>query len=102
VPEQALRILAALQTKAVSTSIRAFLDSYSKVRIATTGADLRGAGLRPGPVFREILDELLFARLDGRIRTVTEERKLLARLVEKPGTRSELPKRNSVMSRGHS
>jgi tRNA nucleotidyltransferase (CCA-adding enzyme) len=80
VPEQALQILAALETKAASTSIRAFLDGYSKTRIATTGADLRGAGLKPGPAFRRILDELLFARLDGRIRTVTEERALLQRL----------------------
>lgn len=108
VPEPALHILAVLETKAVSASIRAFLADYSRVRIATTGADLRGVGLRPGPAFREILDELLFARLDGRIRTVTEERKLLARLVEKLGTRSalsdrgrcgQLPRRSSVMSR---
>jgi tRNA nucleotidyltransferase (CCA-adding enzyme) len=80
VPEQALAVLAELETKAVSASIRAFLDTYSKVRIATTGADLRGAGLKPGPAFREILDELLFARLDGRIRSVTEERALLQQL----------------------
>ena len=80
VPEQALQILAWLEPTAVSASIRAFLDNYSKVRIATTGADLRGAGLKPGPAFREILDELLFARLDGRIRSVTEERALLQQL----------------------
>jgi tRNA nucleotidyltransferase (CCA-adding enzyme) len=79
-PEPALRILAVLESKTVSRSIRAFLESYSQVRIATTGADLRGAGLKPGPAFRRILDELLFARLDGRIRTVTEERALLQRL----------------------
>jgi len=80
VPEPALAALAALETSAVNVKIRAFLASYSKVRIATTGADLRGAGLEPGPAFREILDELLFARLDGRIRTVTEERNLLRQL----------------------
>jgi tRNA nucleotidyltransferase (CCA-adding enzyme) len=83
VPELALAVLAALETKAVSASIRAFLDSYGKVRVATTGADLRGAGLRPGPAFREILDELLFARLDGRIRSVTEERALLQQLIRR-------------------
>jgi tRNA nucleotidyltransferase (CCA-adding enzyme) len=101
VPEQALRILAVLESKAVSASIRAFLDNYSKTRVAATGADLRAAGLKPGPAFREILDELLFARLDGRIRTVTEERKLLARLVEKLGTRPKSPRHKSVMSHGH-
>jgi tRNA nucleotidyltransferase (CCA-adding enzyme) len=80
VPEPALRILAVLESRAVSASIRAFLDSYSTVRIAATGADLRAAGLRPGPVYGEILDKLLFARLDGKIRTVADEHALLRRL----------------------
>ena len=86
VPEPALQVLAALETRAVSANIRAFLDRCSKVRIATTGADLRAAGLKPGPAYREILDKLLFARLDGRIRTVKEERKLLAGLVARMRT----------------
>ena len=86
VPEPALLILALLEPKAVGAKIRAFLDRYSKVRIATTGADLRGAGLEPGPAYREILDELLFARLDGRIRTVTEERALLQKLAREMGS----------------
>jgi len=80
VPEPALRILAVLESKTAGTNIHAFLDDYCKIRIATTGADLRAAGLKPGPAFRKILDELLFARLDGKIRTVTEEHALLRRL----------------------
>ncbi len=79
-PVPALRILAALESKTVSANIHAFLDSYSLVRIAATGADLRAAGLAPGPAFREILDKLLFARLDGKIRTVADEHELLHRL----------------------
>ena len=98
-PAPALHILAALESKTVSANIRAFLDSYSTVRIAATGADLRAAGLAPGPAFREILDKLLFARLDGKIRTVTEEHELLARLAERLGTRSEIAEPISVMPR---
>ncbi len=79
-PVPALHILAALESKTVGANIRAFLDSYSTVHIATSGADLRAAGLAPGPAFREILDKLLFARLDGKIRTVTDEHALLQRL----------------------
>ena len=86
VPEPALRILTAIETGPVSANIRAFLDNYSKVRIATTGADLRAAGMEPGPAFREVLDKLLSARLDGRIRTVKEERALLLRLARQKGT----------------
>ena len=81
VPEPALHILAVLESKAVSTSIRVFLDSYSMVRIEATGRDLRAAGLAPGPAYREILDKLLFARLDGKIRTVAEEHEMLTKLI---------------------
>ncbi len=90
-PEQALQILAVLETKAVSAKVRAQLDSYSKVRLAATGADLRAAGLRPGPAFREILDKLLFARLDGTIRDVTDEREMLAKLAAEHGARFLAP-----------
>ena len=85
VPEPALRILPVLESKAVGTSIRAYLDRYSRVRIAATGKDLRAAGLKPGPAYREILDKLLFARLDGKIRTVTEEHALLQQLARQRG-----------------
>ncbi len=99
VPGSALMILAALEPRPTARHIKTFLDELRHVSISVTGADLRAAGLKPGPSYREILDKLLFARLDGKIRTVSEERKMLARLVEGLGTRSELPRRNSATSR---
>lgn len=99
VPESALMILTALEPRPAARHIKTFLDELCHVSISVTGADLRAAGLKPGPSYREILDKLLFARLDGKIRTVSEERKMLARLVEGLGTQSELPRRNSAMPR---
>jgi tRNA nucleotidyltransferase (CCA-adding enzyme) len=79
-PETALMILAALEPQPVARHIKTFLGELRHVSISVTGADLRAAGLKPGPAFREILDKLLFARLDGRIRTVADEHALLRRL----------------------
>lgn len=79
-PEAALMILAALEPRPAARHIKTFLDELRHVSISVTGADLRAAGLKPGPAYREILDKLLFARLDGKIRTVTEEHELLHRL----------------------
>jgi len=79
-PESALMILAALEPRPAARHIKTFLDELRHVSISVTGADLRAAGLKPGPAYREILDKLLFARLDGKIRTVTEEHELLHRL----------------------
>jgi tRNA nucleotidyltransferase (CCA-adding enzyme) len=42
-----------------------------------TGHDLATMGFQPGPVYREILDSLLYARLDGRVVSVEDERELV-------------------------
>jgi len=80
VPESALWILAALEPQPVARHIKTFLAELRHVSVSLTGADLRVAGLKPGPAYGEILDKLLFARLDGRIRTVADELEMLRRL----------------------
>ncbi|MCK4832439.1 MAG: hypothetical protein KAS81_06710, partial [Anaerolineales bacterium] len=50
-----------------------------------TGHDLRLLGLAPGPVYQELLNELLYARLDGRISTEEEERAYLDLLLSQRG-----------------
>jgi tRNA nucleotidyltransferase (CCA-adding enzyme) len=84
-PETALLILAALEPQPVARHIKAFLAELRHASVSVTGADLRAAGLKPGPAYREILDKLLFARLDGKIRTVADERELLTRLIKRLG-----------------
>jgi tRNA nucleotidyltransferase (CCA-adding enzyme) len=50
-----------------------YLDRLRWVRPAIRGEFLKGQGVEPGPVYRQILDKLLYARLDGKIRTASEE-----------------------------
>jgi tRNA nucleotidyltransferase (CCA-adding enzyme) len=55
--------------KALST----FLSQLKQVAISTTGADLKKLGLKPGKLYKKILDDLLNARLDGEVRNKREE-----------------------------
>ena len=50
-----------------------FITDYKSVRPVLTGKDLKALGLTPGPVYREILDALRDARLDGRVQTREDE-----------------------------
>ena len=51
-----------------------------------SGHDLHAMGLTPGPLFRQVLDYLLQARLHGEVTTDTEERALVQQLL-RTGTR---------------
>ena len=63
--------------------IHRFIYRWVGVKTSTTGRDLREMGLPPGPVYRELLDELLHARLDGRISTDEQERDYLHQLLNR-------------------
>jgi len=51
------------------------------VKPALTGDDLKAMGLKPGPHFKNVLDRLLDARLNGEVKTETEEKALVGRLL---------------------
>ena len=59
-----------------------YMTSWRQVKTAVSGHDLRAIGLKPGPAFAIILDELLAARLDGVVTSEAEERVLMAKLAE--------------------
>jgi tRNA nucleotidyltransferase (CCA-adding enzyme) len=61
--------------------IARYLNIDRHASIAVTGDDLARLGLLPGPAYREILDRLLDARVDGEVMSEAGERRLAARLV---------------------
>jgi tRNA nucleotidyltransferase (CCA-adding enzyme) len=69
-------ILIAVQSlRNVRQKIWKYLTVWSQVQPILNGNDLKKLGYKPGPHFRQMLDELLAATLDGRIcdRTQAEE-----------------------------
>jgi tRNA nucleotidyltransferase (CCA-adding enzyme) len=61
----------------------AYENSWSKIMPSISGHDLRARGLPPGPAYRQILDGLRSAWLDGKINSLQEEAALLAELVNR-------------------
>jgi tRNA nucleotidyltransferase (CCA-adding enzyme) len=55
------------------------LTSLVKVRPSLGGADLKAMGFAPGPLYRQILDRLMAARLDQEAQTREEELALVQR-----------------------
>jgi tRNA nucleotidyltransferase (CCA-adding enzyme) len=79
------RVLLAAWVAADRKRLRAQLLRYQTewrfVEPAITGDTLKELGLRPSPLFGELLEALRGARLDGRISTMQEEEKLLEELL---------------------
>jgi tRNA nucleotidyltransferase (CCA-adding enzyme) len=61
--------------------VEQYYVEWRDVKTAVTGNDLRGMGLKPGPTYGIILDQLLAARLDGAIKSEAEEQTLLKKIL---------------------
>ncbi len=51
-----------------------------------TGDDLEGRGLKPGPMFKRILDDVYDAQLEDRVKTKDEAMKLAMEIAKPPGS----------------
>jgi tRNA nucleotidyltransferase (CCA-adding enzyme) len=54
-----------------------FLSTWRHIKPVTTGDDLKARGLEPGPKFKQILTRLRAAWLDGEVKNVEEETRLI-------------------------
>ncbi len=79
--ESLLGLMAKSKGESVKRQVSIFLTTSQRVKPALTGDDLKAIGLKPGPQFKRILDQLLDARLNGEVKTDTEERDLVSRLL---------------------
>ena len=71
--ELILYMMAATHVKAVKKAISKYFNQLRNVEPGIGGKELIEMGLPPGPLFREILDNLLDAKLNGRIETRADE-----------------------------
>ena len=61
-----------------------FLFVYNGQRLHVRGEDLKKLGIKPGPAYKKILQDLLYAKVDGKVRTKEQELEFL-RTLAKPG-----------------
>ena len=78
--EAVLLLLAKTKSEPVKRQVSAYLTSYQHVKPALTGDDLKTMGLKPGPIYKKILERLLDARLNGEVNSKRDERELVKQM----------------------
>ena len=71
--ELILYMMASTRNRSVKKSISIYYNQLKDTQPLTGGQDLLAMGLKPGPVFRQILEAILDARLNGEVETHQEE-----------------------------
>ena len=71
--ELLLYMMAITRKETVKKAISLFFTQLRQTRISVTGKDLKRSGIEPGPIYREILDAVLKAKLNGTVHTRDEE-----------------------------
>ena len=79
--ELILFMMAAAKSESVRKAISHYCVHLRFIRPLLKGRDLKALGLPPGPRYRIILDELLNARLNGRVESREEETALARQLI---------------------
>jgi len=71
--EALLYVMAKAEEKEVQKAISLFFTQLNAMKVSLRGRDLQELGIKPGPLYREILDALLSGRLEGKIKTKEDE-----------------------------
>lgn len=71
-----------IENKAFQQTIEQFLNKWRYTTPTTNGNALKALGLKPGPQFKHILQELRNARIDGKIISDEDEKRYLHQLIE--------------------
>lgn len=75
--ETLLYLMAKSSRDAVRRLISLYFTQLKGVRIQLTGQDLMEMGLKPGPLFKRIFHRVIEARLNEKVRTLEDERRLV-------------------------
>ena len=81
--EEVLLSAALSSSRLVLKRAQDFLFIYNGQGIHTKGEDLKCLGVKPGPHFKRILDELLYAKIDAEVRDKEEELALAQKLIQR-------------------
>ncbi len=80
--EVLLILIAKAKSESVKRQVSSYLTAYQHVKPSLTGEDLKKMGLKPGPLYRKILDRLLDARLNGEIKSEAHEREMAKKIAK--------------------
>jgi tRNA nucleotidyltransferase (CCA-adding enzyme) len=83
--ELILFMMAASEHEKVKKAISLYFTSLRRASVALKGEDLKRLGVAPGPIYREVLQAVLNAKLNGRVETYEEEMAFARTLLQSHG-----------------
>ena len=78
-------MMALTPNKDVKKSISKYYNQLKDIQPFITGKDLLALGLKPGPIFRQILEVVLDAKLNGEVKTREDELAFVHQWIQKRG-----------------
>ena len=79
--EMLLYLFAKAKTREAKRRITRYLSELRAVECLISGKTLKQMGIKPGPIYKQVLDGILDARLDGKAITFEDEMALAIRLI---------------------
>jgi len=80
--EAIILLRSACRDKVFKKNIADFLKIYNCVRLCISGDDLYRLGVLPGPRYQKILNKVLAARLNGRVKNRQDELALIGKIIK--------------------
>ncbi len=80
-----LFIMAKANTDKIKKLISKYFTKIKDIKPSLTGKDLKAMGLKPGPLYKRILDSLLEARLNESLKSPEEEREFVKNMISSFG-----------------
>jgi tRNA nucleotidyltransferase (CCA-adding enzyme) len=71
------------KNKRARMRIHNFLTRSSGIRVSMRGDDLKQLGITPGPEFKHILENILYAKIDGKLKTKKDEERFVLKRLRK-------------------
>lgn len=78
---EALGIAVLVEDKSINLKIKNYQNHYRRVNTQIGGDDIKALGINPGVIYGKLLEDILFARLDGKVKTRSDELRLLKKMV---------------------
>ena len=72
-PEILVHLMAKTGSEPVKQAVSIYLSRIADITIAVTGEDLKALGIPEGPVYREIMEQLLSGRIEGKLESRADE-----------------------------
>ncbi|MFH1798769.1 MAG: CCA tRNA nucleotidyltransferase [Candidatus Omnitrophota bacterium] len=98
--EEILCAMAKIGLSSGRSYVKNFLTKYRRVKLKIKGYDIKKAGILPGPVYKEILEEVLRAKLDGKLRAKKDELKYMRQKIKEKNKPTTLYGKGTPFSAG--